>query len=59
LIGNTPEASQFIELKLPSSPREQDEEWSDWIAATERADLNPVPEPERFSVRYRVQPVDD
>ena len=59
LIGNTVEASQFIELELPSNPREQDEKWSDWIVAKERADLSPVPESERFSARYRVQSIED
>jgi hypothetical protein len=49
-------ASQFIKLKLAAKPRKEDEAWSDWITATERADLSPVPEPERIAVRYRVQP---
>jgi len=49
-------ASQFIKLKLRAKPRKEDEAWSDWITATERADLGPVPEPERIAVRYRVQP---
>ncbi|MEP7014247.1 MAG: hypothetical protein ABI925_02290 [Verrucomicrobiota bacterium] len=57
-IGNAEEASQFIELKMPSSPRKEDETWSDWMFATERADLTPVPEPERYAIRYRAQPVD-
>jgi len=57
-IGNAEEAAQFIELKLPPSPREEDENWSDWIVATQRADLTAVPELERFALRYRVQPVD-
>ena len=57
-IGNAEEASQFIELKLPPSPRKEDETWSDWISATQRADLTLVPELERFAIRYRVQPVD-
>jgi hypothetical protein len=59
LIGNEPNTSQFIELKaLPPAPGKQDEAWSDWIFATERADLTPVPKPERFALRYRVQPID-
>jgi MFS family permease len=49
-------AGQFIKLKLRAKPRKEDEAWSDWIAATERADLSPVPEAERIAVRYRVQP---
>jgi hypothetical protein len=57
-IGNSEDASQFIELKIPPSPRKEDETWSDWISATQRADLTPVPEPDRFAVRYRVRPVD-
>ena len=58
-IGNEPAASQFIELKnLSPSPRKQDEAWSDWIFATARADLSPIPEVERFAIRYRVRPVE-
>jgi hypothetical protein len=57
-IGNAEEAAQFIELKLPPSPRKEDENWSDWIVAMQRADLTAVPELERFAIRYRVQPVD-
>ena len=49
-------ASQFIKLKLRAKPTKEDEEWSDWMTATERADLSPVPEPERIAVRYRVRP---
>jgi MFS family permease len=48
-------AGQFIKLKLPAKPRREDEAWSDWTTATERADLSPVPEAERIAVRYRVQ----
>jgi hypothetical protein len=58
-IGNEPVASQFIELKIPSAPRKEDEAWSDWIFATQHADLSPVPEPERMALRYRVRPIDD
>ena len=54
-IGNEPAASQFIDLKnLSPAPRKQDETWSDWIFASTRADLSPVPEVERFAIRYRV-----
>lgn len=49
-------ASQFIKLKLRAKPRKEDEAWSDWMTATERSDLSPVPEPERIALRYRVQP---
>jgi hypothetical protein len=58
-IGNEPVASQFIELKIPPAPRKEDEAWSDWIFATQHADLSPVPEPERMALRYRVRPIDD
>jgi hypothetical protein len=46
-------------LKIPSSPRKEDETWSDWIFATQRADLTSVPEMERMALRYRVQPTGD
>jgi hypothetical protein len=58
-IGNEPTGSQFIELKIPPAPTKEDETWSDWIFATLRADLSPVPEPERFAARYRVRLTDD
>jgi MFS family permease len=49
-------ASQFIKLKLRAKPSKEDEAWSDWVMATERADLSQVPEGERIALRYRVQP---
>ena len=49
-------ASQFIKLKLGAKPTKEDEAWSDWMMATQRADLTPVPEADRIAVRYRVQP---
>jgi hypothetical protein len=58
-VGNEPVASQFIDLKIRPAPRKEDETWSDWIFATQRADLSPVPEPERMALRYRVRPVTD
>jgi len=58
-IGNEPVASQFIELRIPPKPRKDDEAWSDWIFATQRADLSPVSESERMAIRYRVRPVND
>jgi MFS family permease len=59
-IGNEPGGSQFIDLRtLPAAPRKENETWSDWILATQRADLTPVPEPERIAVRYRVRSVDN
>ena len=57
-IGNESGGSQFIELKIPPAPTKQDETWSEWISATQRADLSPVPEPERFAARYRVRTAD-
>jgi hypothetical protein len=58
-IGNEPVGSQFVELKLPPAPRKEDETWSDWIFATQQADLSPVPEPERMALRYRVRPINN
>lgn len=58
-IGNEPVASQFIELRIPPTPRKEDQTWSDWTFATQRADLTPVPESERMALRYRVRPVDN
>jgi hypothetical protein len=58
-VGNKPGASQFVELKIPPSPRKEDETWSEWMFATQRADLTPVPDLERFAIRYRVQPATD
>ena len=57
-VANESTASQFFEVKIPATPRKQDEKWSDWTAATQRADLTPVPEAERFSIRYRVREID-
>ena len=58
-ISYEPAASQFIELKnLPPAPRKADEAWSDRIFATERADLTPIPNSERFAIRYRVHPIE-
>jgi len=58
VVGSDPMAGQFIELKLPASPRPEDEQWSSWVAASQRANLESVPEADRFSARYRVQPVE-
>lgn len=58
-IGNEPVASQFIELKIPPAPGREDEAWSDWIFATQRADLSLVPEAERMALRCRVRPAND
>jgi hypothetical protein len=59
VVGNDTMAGQFITLKLPSNPRAEDEQWSDWIRATQQANLSPVPETAQFSARYRVRPVSD
>jgi len=58
-ISNEPAGSQFIEVKIPPTPRKEDETWSDWIFATQRANLSPVSESERMALRYRVRPIDD
>jgi hypothetical protein len=55
IVGNDPMAGQFITLKLPSNPRLEDEQWSDWIHATQQANLGPIPEAAQFSARYRVR----
>src|SRR5438093_9077366 len=57
-ISNEPAGSQFIELKIPPTPRKEDETWSDWIFATQRANLSPVSESERMALRYRGRPID-
>jgi hypothetical protein len=56
-VGNDWTAAQFIDLKLPASPGPTDEQWSDWIVATKRANLDSVPNAERFSARYRVRTI--
>ncbi|HEV3099912.1 MAG TPA: hypothetical protein VGY75_09370 [Candidatus Udaeobacter sp.] len=58
-LGNEPVASQFIELRIPPAPRKEDETWSDWIFATQRADLSSVSDPDRMALRHRVRPIDD
>ena len=55
IVGNDPMAGQFITLKLPSNPRLEDEQWSDWIHGTQQANLGPIPEAAQFSARYRVR----
>jgi hypothetical protein len=57
-LGYDLTAGQRIDLKLPGSPGPANERWSDWSLATRRADFTPVPEPERFALRYRVQPIE-
>jgi hypothetical protein len=58
-LGNEPVASQFIELRIRPAPQKEDEAWSDWIFATQRADLSSVSDPERMALRYRVHPIND
>jgi hypothetical protein len=58
-VGDTPVPSQMIHINLPASPRKENKAWSDWTFATQRADLTPIPEPQRIAGRYRVQTVDD
>jgi len=52
----TTDASRLPEVApwLPES-----DAWSDWRLATQRADLTPIPETERFALRHRIQSVDD
>lgn len=58
-LGNDPAAAQFIELKnLPASPRKENEAWSEWTFAMQRADLTPTSGLECFAIRYRVHPTD-
>ena len=59
LAGNETVASQFVGLIIPPTPRKEDETWSDWIFAAQRADLSSVSDPERMALRYRVRPIDD
>lgn len=54
-MGNETGASQFIHLNLPAAPGKENETWSQWILATQRADLSPVPGPEKMVVRYRIR----
>jgi hypothetical protein len=57
-IGDESTAPQMFEVRIPPAPRKENEVWSQWITATKRGDLSPVPEPERFSLRYRVRELD-
>jgi MFS family permease len=57
-IGNETGGSQFIPVNLPAAPEKEDKAWSDWIRATQWADLSPIAEePKKMSLRYRVQTV--
>jgi MFS family permease len=58
VIGSDPMAGQFIQLRLPASPGPEDEQWSSWVSATQRGNLESIPEADRFSARYRVQSIE-
>jgi hypothetical protein len=47
---------QDFELKLPSSPRKEDETWSEWMAPHREAASLPLAKEREVAVRYRVQP---
>jgi len=51
-------ASQFIKLKAAGETAQGRRSMVGLDTATERADLSPVPEPERIAMRYRVKPED-
>jgi len=53
-LGGEPE-QEFV-LKLPRSPRKEDEAWSEWIAPHYETASLPVAKEREFAVRYRVQP---
>ena len=58
-VGDEPHPSQLFQLNnLPPSPRTETD-WSEWITSTQYADLQPVPEPQRMSLRYRFRAVSD
>lgn len=57
-VGYESTAPQMIDVKIPPTPRKEDETWSQWITATKRGDLSPVIESERYSLRYRVRELD-
>lgn len=54
-VGYDSSAPQMFDVKIPPQPRKADETWSPWTKATKRGDLSPLPEAERFSIRYRVR----
>jgi hypothetical protein len=53
-LGDQP-MPQLFEVKLPPVPSREHETWTDWITATQRADLTTLPKGEGFSIRYRVR----
>ena len=53
-LGTEPE-QEFV-LKLPGSPRREDEAWSEWVAPHYETASLPVAKEREFAVRYRVQP---
>jgi hypothetical protein len=52
-LGGEPE-QEFV-LKLPRSPRKEDEAWSEWIAPHYETSSLPVAKERELAVRYRVQ----
>jgi len=50
------EPEQEFVLKLPPSPRKEDEAWSEWIGPHYETASLPVAKEREFAVRYRVQP---
>jgi MFS family permease len=58
-IGDEPRPSQLFELaNLPQAPSAETD-WSDWLTANQYADLKPIPERERMSLRYRFRQTND
>jgi hypothetical protein len=53
-LGGEPE-QEFV-LKLPPSPRKEDEAWSEWIGPHNETASLPVAKEREFALRYRVQP---
>jgi hypothetical protein len=52
LVGTAP--SQMFDLPLPPTPMPSNG-WSDWLAPTRFADLTPIPDAEKFALRYQVR----
>lgn len=50
------EDPQDFALKLPPSPRKEDETWSEWMAPHREAASLPLAKEREVAVRYRVQP---
>jgi hypothetical protein len=54
LVGSGPGPSQMFDLPLPPTPALSDS-WSEWLAPTTFADLTPIPDAEKFALRYHVR----